>query len=94
MKFYGLYCYKPIYIHVDYALFRNTLDYIEMLRYFIRTLESPIPSGKNDDNAKSSREDFDLTNLEADPGKKVLISDYHPNIRNDAQRAYIFKDPC
>ena len=65
-----------------------------MLRFFKRTLESPIPSRKNDDNAKSSREDFDPTNLEADSGKRILISDYHPYIRDNVQRASILKGPC
>ena len=34
-------------MYVDYALFKITLDYVEMLlRFFKRTLESPNPSGK------------------------------------------------
>ena len=40
-----------------------------MYRYFKRTLESPTPTRKNDNNEKSSREEFDPMNLEADPGK-------------------------
>ena len=71
------------------------VDYVEMLlRFFKRTLESPTSSGKNDDNAKWSKEEFDPTNLEADPRKRIPISDYPPNIRDDVQRAYILKGPC
>ena len=65
-----------------------------MYRYFKRALESPNPTGKNDDNTKSSREEFDPMNLEADPGKRIPISDYHANIRDDVRRAYIAKGPC
>ena len=67
---------------------------IEMLRHFKRTLELLIPSGKKEDNAKSSREEFDPTNLKADPRKRIPISDYHPNIRDDVRRAYILKGTC
>ena len=63
-----------------------------MYRYFKRTLESLTLTQKNDDNAKSSREA--LMNLEADPGKKIPISYYHVNIRDDVRRAYIEKGPC
>ena len=65
-----------------------------LLRYFKRTLKSSIPSGENDDNAKSSREEYDLTNLKADLGKRNYISDYHSNILDDVRRAYILKGLC
>lgn len=65
-----------------------------MLKFLKRSLDSPIPSGKNDDGAKLRKDEFDPTNLEADPGKRIPISDYHPNIRDDVRRAYILKGPC
>ena len=79
-----------VYIFKLFLLFCE----VAMYRYFKRTLESPTPTKKNDDNAKSTREEFDPMNLEADPEKRIPISDYHANIRDDVRRAYIAKGPC
>ena len=65
-----------------------------MYRYFTRILESPTPTGKYDDNAKSSREEFDPMTLEADLEKRIPISDYDVNIRDHVRRAYIAKGHC
>ncbi|CAN6712279.1 unnamed protein product [Malus baccata var. baccata] len=34
-----------------------------------------------------------LDNLERDPGKRIPMKDYHPNIRDEVQKAYILMEP-
>ena len=64
-------------------------------RFFKRKIEeSSIPTEKNDNSIKSSKVDFDPKELETDPGLRIPILEYHPNIRDQVRRAYIDKGPC
>ena len=45
-----------------------------------------------DDGQKN--EEVELRNLPADPGLRIPISEYHPNIRDHVRRAYLQKGPC
>ncbi|XP_059629841.1 uncharacterized protein LOC132272765 [Cornus florida] len=48
---------------------------------------------RNDDSLKQSRFDINLEDLQADPGLRARIMDYHPNIRDELCRAYYLKGP-
>ena len=65
-----------------------------MDKYLKRGLDSPFQTGKNYDITKSSKEEFNPNTLETDPGKRIPISDYHPNLQDDVRRAYMLKGPC
>ncbi|CAH9079626.1 unnamed protein product [Cuscuta europaea] len=38
--------------------------------------------------------EFDASQLPSDPGLRIPISRYHPNIRDQVRRAYLQKGPC
>ncbi|KAL1225039.1 hypothetical protein V5N11_002818 [Cardamine amara subsp. amara] len=42
----------------------------------------------------SSTADVDLDNLSYDPGERIPILEYHPNIRDEVRRIYLTKGPC
>ena len=73
-----------------------------MERYFKRKNVSNEPSfareATNDDigidHSKKNRVKFNVDELQADPGLRKKISEYHPNFRDEIRRAYLQKGPC
>ncbi|KAL8502360.1 hypothetical protein ACS0TY_021487 [Phlomoides rotata] len=65
-----------------------------MERFYKRALEPPFVIGKNDVCAKSSRDDLDVKDLPTDPGLRIHILNYNPNIRDEVRRAYLLRGPC
>ncbi|XP_057798119.1 uncharacterized protein LOC131014237 [Salvia miltiorrhiza] len=65
-----------------------------MERFYKRALEPPFIIGKNNDSAKSSRDSFDAKDLPTDPGLRIQILEYNPNIQDEVRRAYISRGPC
>ncbi|XP_024986255.1 zinc finger MYM-type protein 1-like [Cynara cardunculus var. scolymus] len=46
------------------------------------------------DSSKQSRMEINLADLPTDPGLRLRIWDYNPNIRDEVRRAYLLKGPC
>ncbi|XP_062075933.1 uncharacterized protein LOC133780069 [Humulus lupulus] len=62
-----------------------------------RKLELPFFGRKkanNDANAKTSKEEFNLGDLPTDPGLRIPILNYNPNIRDQVRRHYMQMGPC
>ncbi|CAN6691052.1 unnamed protein product [Malus baccata var. baccata] len=57
----------------------------------------PIPSSSNPIGGNSTPQQnelkVDLDNLERDPGKRIPMKDYPPDIRDEVRRAYILMEP-
>lgn len=73
-----------------------------MERYFKRksvSNETPLVREANNDDigmdySKKNRVEFNVDELQADPGIRKKISEYHPNFRDEIRRAYLQKGPC
>ncbi|KAL5557496.1 hypothetical protein UlMin_039732 [Ulmus minor] len=50
--------------------------------------------GTNGDITKSINLDISLDELETDPGLRIPISEYNPNIRDEVRRKYLLSGPC
>ncbi|KAL5563579.1 hypothetical protein UlMin_033326 [Ulmus minor] len=50
--------------------------------------------GKNGDITKSINLDISLDELETDPGLRIPISEYNPNIRDEVRRKYLLRGSC
>ncbi|KAJ9541079.1 hypothetical protein OSB04_027585 [Centaurea solstitialis] len=46
------------------------------------------------ESSKQSRIEINLADLPTDPGLRIRIWDYNPNIRDEVRRAYLLKGPC
>ncbi|KAL6573582.1 ubiquitin-specific protease ubp15 [Orobanche hederae] len=55
---------------------------------------SSTPNNNNVDRSKQSRMEINLPDLPTDPGLRIRILDYNPNIRDEVRRAYLLKGPC
>ncbi|KAI3666832.1 hypothetical protein L6452_41870 [Arctium lappa] len=55
---------------------------------------SSTPNNNNIDSCKQSRIEINLSDLTTDPGLRIRILDYNPNIRDEVGRAYLLKGPC
>ena len=67
-----------------------------MGKYFKRKSEfesSSSSKGISKDLKEYSLE-INLDDLHADPGLRIRILDYHPNIRDQVRRSYLQKGPC
>ncbi|KAJ9558445.1 hypothetical protein OSB04_013059 [Centaurea solstitialis] len=53
-----------------------------------------MPDTYDPHNSKQSRIEVNLADLPADPGLRIRILDYNPNIRDEVRRAYLLKGPC
>ena len=58
----------------------------------------PIPSSSNPIGGNSTPQQnelkVDLDKLERDPGKRIPMKDYPPDIRDEVRRAYLQMGPC
>ncbi|KAL6501342.1 hypothetical protein OROHE_024989 [Orobanche hederae] len=59
---------------------------------FEQLLSSITPS--NVDKSKQSRVEVNLADFPSDPGIRIRILDYNPNIRDEVRRSYLLKGPC
>ncbi|XP_070660515.1 uncharacterized protein [Malus domestica] len=65
-----------------------------MDRFFKKISVPPSPViEKNDDTQGQHSTEFILSNLPSDPGKRIRILDYNPNIRDQVRRAYVLAGP-
>ncbi|CAN6708544.1 unnamed protein product [Malus baccata var. baccata] len=65
-----------------------------MERFFKKISVPPSPViEKNDDTRGQDSTEFILSNLPSDPGKRIRILDYNPNIRDQVRRAYVLAGP-
>ncbi|CAN6693287.1 unnamed protein product [Malus baccata var. baccata] len=65
-----------------------------MERFFKKISVPPSPViEKNDDTRGQDSTKFILSNLPSDPGKRIRILDYNPNIRDQVRRAYVLAGP-
>ena len=55
---------------------------------------SPFFSGKNYGNSKAHGVEINLAELPTDPGCRIPILNYHPNVWDQVRRTYLQKDPC
>ena len=46
------------------------------------------------DSSKQSRREINLSDLSTNPGLRIRILDYNPNIGDEVHRAYLLKGPC
>ncbi|KAM1571243.1 hypothetical protein ACFX10_036159 [Malus domestica] len=63
---------------------------------FFKKISVPPPSPiieKNNDTRGHDSAEFILSNLPSDPGKRIRILDYNPNIRDQVRRAYVLAGP-
>ena len=67
-----------------------------MEKYFKRKseFESSSSSKGISKDLKDCLLEINLYDLPADPGLRIRILDYHPNIRDQVRRAYLQKAPC
>ena len=66
-----------------------------MEKYLLkRKLEPQFSQEKDDDNAKKSNVDINLANLPKDPGKRIPISSYDANVKDNVRRHYLQNVPC
>ncbi|CAH9140347.1 unnamed protein product [Cuscuta epithymum] len=56
--------------------------------------ESSNTNEEPNNNQSFSGEEFDSSQLPSDPGLRIPISSYNPNIRDQVRRAYLQKGPC
>ncbi|KAJ9557939.1 hypothetical protein OSB04_012553 [Centaurea solstitialis] len=64
---------------------------------FLIKRKNPVDSEPtNADSSKRSRVDseINLADLPSDPGMRIRILDYNPNIRDEVQRSYLIKESC
>ncbi|KAJ9537272.1 hypothetical protein OSB04_030005 [Centaurea solstitialis] len=64
---------------------------------FLIKRKHPVDSEPiNADSSKRSRVDseINLADLPSDPGMRIRILDYNPNIRDEVRRSYLLKGPC
>ena len=65
-----------------------------MERFFKKISVPPSPAiEKNNDTRGQGSTKFILSNLPSDPGKRIRILDYNPNIRDQVRRAYVLAGP-
>ncbi|KAJ9552299.1 hypothetical protein OSB04_016344 [Centaurea solstitialis] len=77
--------------------FKTHSSYLFNMEKFLtkrKTTTDPDPAPSNVDKSKQSRVEVNLADLPSDPGMRIRILDYNPNIRDEVQRSYLLKGPC
>ncbi|KAG5587180.1 hypothetical protein H5410_047614 [Solanum commersonii] len=64
-----------------------------MEKFLVKFNHSQASSSRNV-NPSSLINDLNLDSLEADPGKRVPIAHYNPQIKDEVRKHYIQKGPC
>ena len=70
---------------------------IDMERYFKRKVDSTTTL--IEEHAKSAKKrsgdlEVNIEELATDPGLRIPILNYHPNVQDDVRRMYMLKGPC
>ncbi|KAK1379763.1 putative transcription factor and/or regulators TTF-type(Zn) family [Heracleum sosnowskyi] len=65
-----------------------------VIRTNISLVQESNKSARKVEDDGQKIEQVELSSLIADPGLRISISQYHPNIRDQVRRAYLQKGPC